>query len=232
MAEKTRKRKYPLNEDSFKVLSRDCAYWIGYLYGDGNCTRENVVRLCCAAKDKDLLYSFRDFIHCITKPVKEFLSTLGYPSVRFDIRSWKIHKDLSKYQLNKRKELRGHLHPDLMQKEIFADFLRGLFDADGTFYYDGLHKNHLFAEITGYKNILIPLKQALVSAEVIKDKKKIIKNGRIFRIRFPKEACIKLGKFMYKDSPKYYLRRKYGLFKQYLDRLNEETQKGEATVDV
>lgn len=226
------KRKYPLNEESFRVLSRDCAYWIGYLYGDGNCTHENKIRLCCADKDKSILYSFRDFIHCITKPVKEFLSSNGHPSVRFEIRSWKMLKDLSKYQLNKRKELRGHLHPDLTQQEIFSDFLRGLFDADGTFYYDGLHKNHLFAEITGYKNVLIPLKQALVSAGIIKDKKKIVKNGRIFRIRFPKDACIKLGTFMYKDSPKYYLRRKYGLFKQYLDRLNEETQEREATVDI
>ena len=71
-----------------------------------------------------------------------------------------------------------------------------------------------------------------MSAGIIKDKKKIVKNGRIFRIRFPKDACIKLGTFMYKDSPKYYLRRKYGLFKQYLDRLNEEAQEREATVDI
>lgn len=221
MAVKTR-RKYPLDEEAFKDLNRDSAYWIGYLYGDGNCSCENKVRLSCAFVDRELLYSFRDFIHCIHKPVKEFLTKTGHHAVRFEVRSWKMLKSLSRYELNKVKKDRGHLHPDLVQDSIAADFVRGIFDADGTFYYDGLHRNHLFAEITGYLPVLKSLKQILESAGVITDKKHITRNGSIFRIRFPKDSCLKLIRYMYKGSPRYYLRRKYGIAKDYLDRLNEK----------
>ena len=85
-----------------------------------------------------------------------------------------------------------------------------------------LHKNHLFAEITGYLPVLKSLKQILESAGVITDKKHITRNGNVFRIRFPKDSCLKLIRYMYKGSPKYYLRRKYGIAKDYLDRLNEK----------
>ena len=125
--------------------------------------------------------------------------------------------------MTKRKEKRGYIHPDLTQKEVVSDFVRGLFDADGAFYYDGLHKNWLFAEITGYMPVLISLKKVLVSAGVLNENKNITKNGKIYRIRFPKDSALKLIRFMYRDKPKYFLKRKYGLAKNYLDRLNETT---------
>lgn len=217
------KRKYPVDETMFQNITKDSAYWIGYLYGDGNCTCSNKVRLCCAERDKELLIAFRAFIKNITKPIKSFVTSNGYSAVRYEVSSWKMIKDLSKYELNKTKNCRGRLHPDLVQKDISKDFVRGVFDADGAFYYDGLHKNNLFAEITGYFPALLSIKQILVSANVISEKKHIVKNGRIFRLRLAKEDCIRFIKYIYKDSPRYFLKRKYGIAKNYLDRLNERT---------
>lgn len=225
------KRKYALNEEVFDEVNSNSAYWIGYLYGDGNCTCENKVRLCCAIKDKELIIAFRNFISCIEKPIKYFMNNGKYPSCSFEVRSWKFHNALKKYELTKTKEHRGLLHIDLMQDNVAKDFVRGLFDADGCFYYDGLHKNNLFAEITGNMPVMKSLKSILLRHKVISEKKKITKNGSIFRIRLAKADCLRLINFMYGDKPRYFLKRKYGMAKSYLDRLNETTHKCEATVD-
>lgn len=227
------KRKYELNEEVFDEVNSESAYWIGYLYGDGNCTNENKIRVCCAEKDKELVINFRNFIQCIKKPIKHFLNNGRYPTVSFEIRSWKIKKALAKYELTQRKEQRGAVHIDLLQDEIARDFVRGLFDADGCFYYDGLHKNNLYAEITGNMPVLKSIKSILVRHKIIDEGKKIVSNGSVFRIRLAKSDCLKLIKFMYEGKPRYFLKRKYGLARSYLDRLNEMTLKqSEATVEI
>lgn len=221
------KLKYDRDSSSFSLLTPESAYWIGYLYGDGNCTQENKVRLCCKEEDEEILIKFRNFIKCIHKPIKHFLSN-NYSYCSFEIRDWNMIKDLSKYSLRTLKSKRGLIPLSLLQKEIARDFIRGLFDADGCFYYDGLHKNNLFAEITGFLPAMKSIKAVLVCCGVIEENKKITRNGSIWRIRFPKNSCLKLIRFLYEGNPRYYLKRKYGLAKSYLDRLNETH---EATVE-
>lgn len=218
-----KERKYRLDEKVFDNVTEDSAYWIGYLYGDGNCTMENKVRLAVSYEDRDILYQFRDFIKSNDRPVKDFILKDKQYS-KLELRSWRIHNKIIPYGLTTRKDSRGRLPVDLLQYEKGKAFVRGLFDADGCFYYDGLHKNNLFAEITGYMPVLKDVKQLLVSAGVIGTNKKIVKNGCIFRIRMAKKDTIKFIEYLYGDNPKYYLRRKYGIAKSYLERLNEKEQ--------
>ena len=224
------KRIYKLNETIFDKLTPDVAYWLGFMYGDSNCTCENKIRFALADKDYSQLVRFRNFIGNDEKPIKRFESN-GKPCCGFEFRSWKIHNKLAIYQITKRKENRGRLHIDLLQDSFAPHFIRGLFDADGSFYYDGLHKNNLFAEITGHMAVLKDVKNILTRFNVISVKKKIVKNGSVFRIRLAKEDTIKLISFMYADSPRYFLSRKYGMAKDYLDRLNDTALKDEATVE-
>ena len=223
------KRKYELNEEIFDKLTKDSAYWLGFMYGDCNCTRENKIRFALSEVDYSQLIRFRNFVGSEDRPIKRFVSN-GKPECGFEFRSWHVHTAISKYELTKRKENRGRLHTDLLQDSISKDFIRGIFDADGSFYYDGLHKNNLFAEITGYMPLLKDIKNILVRFNVISDKKKIVKNGSIFRIRMAKADTIKLIHFLYGDSPRYFLPRKYGMAINYLERLNDTTPIGEATV--
>ncbi len=213
-------RKYELNERVFDSVNNASAYWIGYLYGDGNCTCENKIRLACAWSDKELLYQFRNFISSNDRPIKEIISDSCH-NAGIEFRSWRIHNAIKKYELTKRKEDRGYVHPDLLQRDVCSDFIRGLFDADGSFYYGGLHNNWLYSEITGRMPVLKDIKNVLASNDVIKEDKKIVKNGSVFRLRFAKDNTIRLIRYLYGNSPMYYLRRKYGLAKSYLDRLNE-----------
>lgn len=219
-----KERKYPLDEKVFDELTDDLAYWLGFLYGDGNCTMENEVRIHVSSIDRDILYQFRDFIKSNDRPVKDFISN-DKPCSKIEFRSWRVHNKIIPYGLTKRKSNRGRLNVDLLQYEKGKAFIRGLFDADGSFYYDGKHKNHLFAEISGYMPVLKDVKQLLVSAGVINPNKKIVKNGNIFRIRMAMKDTIKFIEYLYGDNPKYFLRRKYGIAKSYLERLNEKEQK-------
>ncbi|MBO7696949.1 MAG: hypothetical protein J6T10_30330 [Methanobrevibacter sp.] len=218
------KRKYELDENVFNEVNNESAYWIGYLYGDGNCTSENKIRIACAQKDKDILIMFRSFIKCISKPIKEYMSMGKYPACGFEIRSWKMKKCLDKYQLSLKKEKRGLINIDLMQDGVSKDFVRGLFDADGTFYYDGLHKNNLYAEITGYMPVMKSVLALLKHNKICSETKNITKNGKIYRIRLASSDCLKFGHFIYDGDPKFKLKRKFGMFKNHLDRLNETTQ--------
>ena len=220
-----RKRKYKLNENIFDTITRDSAYWIGFLYGDGNCTSENKIRLVLSATDYEHLIKFRAFVGSIERPIKQFINFREALACGFEFRSWHMHDILKKYELTRRKENRGRLHQDLGQDSVIRDFIRGVFDADGCFYYDGLHKNNLFAEITGRTALLKDIKEALVRAGVISDKKKLVKNGCIKRIRLAKDDTIRFIKFIYADKPRYYLSRKYGMALSYLERLNDMTQK-------
>ena len=219
-----KERKYQLDEKVFDELTDDLAYWLGFLYGYGNCTMENKVRLSVSYADRDILYQFRDFIKSNDRPVKDFISN-DKPCSKIEFRSWRVHNKIIPYGLTTRKSNRGRLNVDLLQYEKGKAFIRGLFDADGSFYYDGKHKNHLFAEITGYMPVLKDVKQLLVAAGVINPNKKIVKNGSVFRIRMAMKDTIKFIEYLYGDNPKYYLRRKYGIAKSYLERLNEKEHK-------
>lgn len=220
------KRKYKLNEKIFDNLTPDACYWLGFLYGDGSCTRENKISFRLAGVDYHQLIRFRNFIGSDERPIKQYTRN-GKPYCGFEFRSWYIHNRLTRFELTRRKENRGRLNIALMNK----DFFRGLFDADGSFYYDGRNRDHLFAEITGQMAVLKSIKELLVFNNVISDKKKIVKNGSVFRIRMAKADTIKLIKWMYADSPRYYLSRKYSLAKSYLDRLSDTASKDEATVE-
>lgn len=213
------KRIYPLDERVFDSLGNDAAYWLGYIYADGNCTQENKIRLACAWSDRELLIQFRDFIKSTGRPIKEVLTDRCH-NASLEFRSWRIHNRIKRYELTRAKALRGRLHAELLQREIAPDFVRGFFDGDGCFYYGGLHKNWLFAEITGFKPALQDIKNILVMFGVIDDRKKIVKNGSIFRIRFAKDSTLRLIEFLYGNNPRYYLRRKFGIAESYLQRLN------------
>jgi hypothetical protein len=224
------KRKYKLKENIFDKIDRNVAYWLGFMYGDGNCTCENKIRLALRASDYEHLVKFRNFIGSDDRPIKKYVNSLGHDFCGFEFRSWKMHNSIKKYELNKRKENRGRLHLDLIQDNVVSDFVRGLFDADGTFFYSGIHKNHLFSEITGRKALLQDIKNILVRFKVISENKKIVKNGSIFRIRMANSDTIKFMDFIYAKEPRYFLSRKYGLAKNYLERLNDTTHKSEAIV--
>jgi len=218
------KRIYPLNEKVFDVVNPVNAYWIGLLYADGACTSENKIRLWLAKKDERTIHQFRNFLQTSQRPIKERMSAYGgvgekRPYVGLDVRSWRIHNKIRKYELTVRKENRRELHIDLLQPEIRRHFIRGLFDGDGGFYVD--KRGYLFAEITGYLPVLRSVKSILVLDNITTEKKKIVKNGKnVHRIRLSAGDTLKLAEYMY-EGALHYMRRKYNMYKLHAERLNK-----------
>lgn len=206
-----------INEEAFNDLSPDVAYWVGYFSAGGNCTTENKVRLVTTLENEDLLVSFQEFLSTDSQ-IRHFLYKNTYQQCSLDVRSDELCEGLDLYALRRPKDL---IVPQLrlLKDEFVRDFVRGYFDADGSCFYDGQNKQWLFAEITGYLPMLTVLREILIKHGVIDETKKITKNGKIFRIRFPKEDAKKLFRFIYNGKSHYALTRKRKMVEAYFEKL-------------
>ena len=209
-----------INSAIFNELTPDVAYWVGYFSAGGNCTTENKVRLVSTPENEDLLISFRNFIGAETVQIRNFLYKGKYEQCSIDVRSDKLCESLDLYALRRSKDL---IVPQfrLLNDEIVRDFVRGYFDADGSCFYDGQNKQWLFAEITGYLPMITVLRETLIKYGVIDETKKITRNGKIYRLRFPKEAAKNLFKFVYNGKSGYALGRKRKMVEAYFEKIGE-----------
>lgn len=209
-----------INSAIFNELTPDVAYWVGYFSAGGNCTTENKVRLVSTPENKDLLISFRNFIGAETVQIRNFLYKGKYEQCSIDVRSDKLCESLDLYALRRSKDL---IVPQLrlLKDEFVRDFVRGYFDADGSCFYDGQNKQWLFAEITGYLPMITVLRETLIKYGVIDGTKKITRNGKIYRLRFPKEAAKKLFRFIYNGKSGYALGRKRKMVEDYFEKVGE-----------
>lgn len=209
-----------INENAFDILTPDVAYWVGYFSAGGNCTTENKVRLVSTPENEDLLISFRNFIGAETVQIRNFLYKGKYNQCSIDVRSDKLCESLDLYALRRSKDL---IVPQLrlLKDEFVRDFVRGYFDADGSCFYDGQNKQWLFAEITGYLPMITVLRETLIKYGVIDGTKKITRNGKIYRLRFPKEAAKKLFRFIYNGKSGYALGRKRKMVEAYFEKIGE-----------
>lgn len=198
-------------------MSPDVAYWAGYFSAGGNCTTENKVRLVTTPENEDLLTSFQEFLSTDSQ-IRHFLYKNVYQQCSLDVRSDELCEGLDLYALRRPKDL---IVPQLrlLKDEFVRDFVRGYFGADGSCFYDDQNKQWLFAEITGYLPMLTVLRETLNKHGVIDETKKITKNGKIFRIRFPKEDAKKLFRFIYNGKSHYALSRKRKMVEAYFEKL-------------
>lgn len=223
------KRKYTLNETKFDTITADSAYWAGFIYGDGN-IQDNRIRLTIKWEDREHLFKFRNFMGA-GHPVKEILRENCHNG-GISFRSWRITKALRKFGITDIKARRGRLPVELIASPFRGEFIRGLIDADGSFYYDKHSNNHLFCEVTGYMPVLKDVLNILRAEQVTSEKKKIVKNGSVFRIRFAKSDTERLLEYLFRDNRStFFLNRKKNLVDNHLERLNEKAQHScEATV--
>jgi hypothetical protein len=214
------KRKYSLNQKTFSSLNEESAYWIGFLYADGY-INQNRFQLVLSRKDRQVLEQFKNFIGS-DRPIRDFYVNNGGEASEIRFRSWNMVKDVRPYELHVTKRKRNRLCPALLQYSIFPHFLRGLFDGDGGFYVD--QRGYMTAELTGTMTLLSDVKQMLIHFDVLPEKRKITRNGKVMhRIRFIPSETIKLGKLLYTKGLKYKMKRKYDTYRSHVERLNEVT---------
>jgi predicted DNA-binding protein YlxM (UPF0122 family) len=125
-------RQFKVNENAFKTITEQSAYYTGLLITDGNVMRlsknASVISLGLQIGDAPTVKRFRDFISPMAN-VNYSERRDGLDTVAFRFRSVEVANDLSKLGVVPRKSLMAKVSEDLA---LNADFWRGAVDGDGS----------------------------------------------------------------------------------------------------
>lgn len=161
-------QKYRHNVESFQSI--DCeekAYWLGFLYADGNVyPPRGQLELGLAEKDKHHLERFRDFISPQV-PVKKRIVTINnkhHIAYRIQINSMSIVQDLIRNGCIPNKSMKlSFPNEHIVSKKLVHHFIRGYFDGDGSSFMrkEKTWKNQAVVSIVGNRSFLGSLVQHL-----------------------------------------------------------------------
>lgn len=208
------KKKYYINDNFFKKWSHDMAYVFGLWFADGSIVKENYFDITLHKNDKYLLEK-------ISKIMKS-----SYPihknknCFRIQFGSKTIVEDIIKLGGKYRKSLDCKF-PHIPKKYL-PDFIRGEFDGDGCVCC-GKNKNEYYASIRSgsksfSKSLVDVLRKSIANfkGSIYKSTYKL-QSGKIgvcYSIMFNANDTRRLRDFMYKNSPKLKMIRKWNLFKK------------------
>lgn len=186
--------KHILNKSYFENVDNEKkAYWLGFLYGDGNISK-NKRQLTLVSKDREHLEKFKRDLDCDyeIKPVNKIH--------RIIISSTKICKDLIQLGCVPHKTFKLEKIPDI-QTDLIRHFIRGLFDADGCIY---KRKYGIGFTIRGNPPLLKDIQNYLWSFAIVSSKTKI--NNR--NLYYSGINALLIFEHLY-DNSIIYLSRKY-----------------------
>lgn len=119
-----------INEDVFSEIdTKEKAYWLGFLYADGNVSSKgNRIGFHLAYKDFILLERFCDFVDGDRTKIMSYDNN---KTACYYVYSNKMKSDLAKYNIVPRKTYIDEF-PKFENIEIFLAFFLGAYDGDGT----------------------------------------------------------------------------------------------------
>ena len=220
---KKNNQKYNYNDKVFeKIDTEEKAYWLGFLYADGNIRviGQKALVVSLSAKDEVHLEKFKNFIspdHKISKE-KVFLETTSktYNSVRLSITNSKIVDDLIAHGCVPEKTF--ILSFPKLQDNLIKHFIRGYFDGDGTA--AKINGKSCFGILGASKNFISEIEKHLnqyakVSKKNIAERNRIGRNT-LYEFRYGAQVdIIKIYHYLYDDAT-VYLERKHALLKERL----------------
>lgn len=196
--------------------TRDIAYIVGLFASDG-CLSNDGRHLNMTSKDLDIIYATLKILNK-NSPVKTKLSPSGAQAYYVQFGDVSFYDFLISAGLMPRKsKVMGSL---AIPKMYFADFLRGLFDGDGTVYgYQDKRWPSSFMYYTGFVSasptFLIWLQSEIIKYTGVNGGK--IKQGiRAQVLVFAKADSRKLYEFMYTNNPSFRLIRKFEKLKNFI----------------
>jgi hypothetical protein len=123
-------RKYTLREDAFSGITREAAYWLGFLMADGNVSSSSsAITLSLQTSDLGHLEKWKQFLS-YEGPIlwNKNRNETTYP--RVIVTSRQLVTDLARYGVVPRKSLIAEIRKDYLVYS--ADFWRGAIDGDGS----------------------------------------------------------------------------------------------------
>lgn len=208
----------------FSSLTEESAYWLGFLYADGCVDTRGRVRLMLQEGDVRHLEKFAAFTNSTEFTIQE---CNGYKRRAIEFTSREMCKDLEKYSIVPNKTL-STVIPDIsVFGKYLRDFLRGLFDGDGTISESFSNVNSRTATLyTGFpisKPNMIWLDKVL--SEVVNVTYKSYEKANIFTITLNTNKSVDLLHYMYANTAESCrLDRKYALYEDIVINGNRKTR--------
>lgn len=200
---------YTVNEKFFSDWSPEMAYVLGFIYADGNMSRD-AYKIRIDSKDIQILEDIRVAMDS-THPVSKQKNKNGY-WYELMVSNKALYGDLRKLGVFPNKSLTMRL-PEI-PSEYMKDFIRGYFDGDGCIYEVKRKRPTPGLEIdfaTGSKDFAIKIINVLnenvhVSIRLTNPRK------NYYRIRGWNQASEAIFTYMYSENTTLYLKRKYDKF--------------------
>ena len=215
--QETNVNKLWVNHEYFKTQSEDMAYWIGILGSDGSVNRDkNMVYIELNRGDKELLEKLNKSIEN-ERPVKDYVTGRDYENSKLYFYSREIKQDLSKYGIVPNKTYsEDYCFPSLLSKEFYPDYIRGLFDGDGSVKITGVSPTFQI-DIGKYeiaKKIVAFFKEKNIDLSISSLPKK---NVTIYRVYgYGREKLLSIYKLLYSTKSDLFLKRKKEKFETIL----------------
>lgn len=178
--EKDRKHKLKYPRIFKEVSDEDGAFWMGYLWGDGN-IQDDGVRLRVMRSDYPILGAFAKYVGSdapIAMDAEVELNSKKYYQASLCVYSVSMVCDLSRFGLVRNRSI-NNLAPIYLPPKFSCSFIRGLFEADGFIQHDGRPKDYFLSGwqcgICGAMSLMKFVEKFLIANEV---NCKILRNGR------------------------------------------------------
>ena len=195
-------RKYHINEDYFKTWSHNMAYMLGFWFADGCIYRDKMFDITVSNKDKYIL--------------KQFAKELGYEgnlqdyvdrqACRLNFSCVVIYNDI--VALGGKECKSKDITFPIIPTQYLPDFIRGYFDGDGCAM--RIKAGRLNTAFTCASKSFIDTLWEILKQEAG------VEGGSYdpssYSLRFGNKDSIKIGEYMYKNSPELFLKRKHDKF--------------------
>ena len=215
--QETNVNKYFINPDYFKKQSEDVGYWIGILGSDGSVNKnKNEIYIELQRQDRELLEKLNSTIEN-QRPVRDYETARGYENSKMYFYSAEIKKDLKEFKIIPNKTYdKNYGFPFKLNKKYYKDYLRGLFDGDGSIKYG----NSLTWQVdSGSLEIILELQKFLKENDIETQYTICPKqNIDIYRLYcYGKDKIEKIYNLMYNTNSTLFLKRKKDKFKKFLN---------------
>lgn len=206
---------YTLNEKFFSDWSPEMAYVLGFIYADGNMSRD-AYKIRINSKDVQILEDIKMAMKS-THPIKKECNEVG-SWYTFMISNKSLYGDLRRLGIFPNKSLTMRF--PRVPKEYMKDFIRGYFDGDGCIYEVKRKRPTPGMEIdfaTGSKNFATQLINVL-HKDIHESIRLTNPRKNYYRIRGWNQASQAIFTYMYSENPTLYLKRKYEKFLDIMNR--------------
>lgn len=205
-------RRYFLNESFFLEQSHDLGYILGMLGSDG-CVAQNrnMIYIELQRQDREILEKINTVIKN-DRPVKDYETGRGYENSKIYFYSKMVKDELATYNIIPNKTYESsYKFPDKLKKEFYPDYIRGLFDGDGSIKARTGYNVPIWQIDSSSKEIVKKIQEYLNEFNIKTTIHEIPKvNISIYRILCSNiTGCKHIFNIMYYPNVNLYMKRKY-----------------------